>query len=93
MFPQPDSSYIFDNIERYMKLFKQDKPTPNYFTGYILYDDNWRIWGFDDGLGVYLFVNKEHAIAKQHSLYKAGENWTVGEFRLYKHSEYHVANR
>lgn len=94
MFPQPDSSYIFDNIERYMKLFgKEEKENVDYVVGYLLYEKNGRKWGVDGGLGLYLFTIKEHALGKQKQLHADGEkNWIVGEFKLYKTAEYHASN-
>lgn len=84
-----------DKIRMAIALSKQcrkDEYGRSYFLAYILYDDNGRTWGLDNGLGVYLFSFKETAILKQLSLKKKGEIWTVGEYRLYKVAEYHVAN-
>lgn len=91
MFPKFDSSNLRENIRLAMELAKENNPSPS-FTGYILFRDNGNVWGFDNGIGIYLCTNKDSAILKQGELRALGENWVVIEFDLYKKAVYCVAD-
>jgi hypothetical protein len=71
MFPQYDSAHIFDNIERYMKLFGKSEPKEKLrlcLGGYALHRaSDGAFWGTSDGLAYSLFTEKEYAeVAQTH---------------------------
>ena len=79
MFPQYDSAHIFDNIERYMKLFGKSEPKEKLrlcLGGYALHRASDGAFWSSDSLSYSLFINKKDAEATKNTIDYDG-SWEI----------------